>query len=100
MVEARSGGLVAGVAADDLAIEPEHVSQDGGGAPGDHPDARAFAHVAHVEDDLSCRPEQLGQAGEDQPQVLFVRREAFVVPTTERGVRGLLRTRSKRGRAY
>jgi hypothetical protein len=31
---------------------------------------------------------------------LFVRREAFVVPTTERGVRGLLRTRSKRGRAY
>ncbi len=28
VVEARSGGFVAGVAADDLAIEPEHVSQD------------------------------------------------------------------------
>jgi len=39
VVEAGSGGFVATVAADDFAVELEHISQDAGGVRSDRPDA-------------------------------------------------------------
>jgi hypothetical protein len=55
VVEARSGGLVSGVATDDLSIESEHVGQDPGSIPSDHLDARTLAHVAQFNDDPCSR---------------------------------------------